>query len=88
MLVDYAKQETITPLKTLGRYLAFGVAGSLALAMGFLFIGLGVLRYGQTLDSFDGKWSSSVPYVMSLGALLVSIAICLSLLSRAKRKVA
>ena len=31
LLVDYAKQETVEPLKTLGRYLGLGIAGALVM---------------------------------------------------------
>ena len=88
MLVDYAKQETISPLKALGRYLGLGLAGSALVGIGIGFIALGVLRYTQTLDAFGGDWSGTLPYVFSLATLVLAIVICMALLVRAKRKVA
>ncbi|MHB1918514.1 MAG: hypothetical protein ACYCSX_07505 [Acidimicrobiales bacterium] len=32
LVVDYIKQETLTPLKGLGRYLVFGILGSITLS--------------------------------------------------------
>ena len=88
MLVDYAKQETIDPLKALGRYLGLGIVGSILVSLGIGFISLGVLRYTQTLDSFNGTWSATLPYVFALLTLVLAILICVALLARAKRKVA
>lgn len=75
LLQAYAKQETVDPLKDLGRYLAFGVAGSLAIGLGVLLLGVGVLRGLQTrTDLFAGAWSW-VPYVVVLVVLAVVIGL-------------
>jgi hypothetical protein len=69
MVVAYVKQETIEPIKGLGRYVAFGLAGSVLLGIGLIAVFLGVLRLLQTEtgSAFDGNWSF-VPYVITLVA--------------------
>ncbi len=58
----YAKQETLDPLRTVGSYLKFAIPGALLLAVGWLFLLIGLLRALQTeLDLFDHKLSF-VPY--------------------------
>lgn len=87
MLVDYAKQETVEPLKRLGRYLGLGVAGSIFMFLGALFIGLGALRLAQTF--FEGSsFLSTLPYLISLIVLGIAMAVIYLALGRAKRKVA
>jgi len=89
MLVDYAKQETIDPLKTLGRYLAFGLAGSIFVSLGLFFWSLAILRYVQTLEWFSGSsWASAGAYGIAFGSVLLFLVIIYSSLTRAKRKVA
>lgn len=80
---DYAKQETIDPLKSLGRFLGYGVGGSLALALGVLFGALAVLRGLQTEtgDHLTGSWNF-VPYL----AALAFTAICAALAVAAIKK--
>jgi hypothetical protein len=80
LVVAYVKQETVGPLKSLGRWVGFGVAGSLLLGFGVVFLALGGLRVLQTEtdDTFSGDWSW-VPYlimvfVLALGGVLVWIA--------------
>jgi hypothetical protein len=67
LVKTYAKQETIDPLKGIGRYLLFGVAGSLALGIGVVLVLIALLRVLQTEtgSAFDGNWSW-VPYVITL----------------------
>ena len=48
MLVTYAKQETVEPLKTLGGYLGLGLAGAVCMFLGIMFTGFGTLRFFQT----------------------------------------
>ena len=45
---DYAKQETIDPLKGVGRYLTFGVPGALLIGFGMVLLMLSGLRALQT----------------------------------------
>ncbi|MGA2521345.1 MAG: hypothetical protein ABSG81_11080 [Acidimicrobiales bacterium] len=66
LVVDYAKQETLGPLKGLGRFLAFGVAGSVALSAGGVFLLLAVLRalQSETGSTFTGHLSW-LPYLIT-----------------------
>ena len=63
----YAKQETLEPIKGLGRFAAFGVAGSVLIGIGVVLLAVGVLRVLQTETSgtFDGRWSWA-PYLLTL----------------------
>ena len=77
MVVTYVKQQTITPLKSLGRYVGFGLLGSLVFGFGVVFLALSGLRALQTEtgDTFTGDWSW-VPYmiiifVLAVGGVLV-----------------
>jgi hypothetical protein len=74
----YAKQETVDPLKGVGRYLAFGVAGSLTLGIGVILLLLAALRALQTETgtALQGNWSW-VPYlvVLVVGAGLIGLAV-------------
>ncbi len=78
LTVDYVKQETIAPLKGLGRFLYMGIAGSFFLAFGLLLILLGVLRLLQTETgtALTGDWSW-VPYaaVFVLGLAIIGVAV-------------
>ncbi|MEY3091619.1 MAG: hypothetical protein RL413_857 [Actinomycetota bacterium] len=80
---DYAKQETLGPLKGAGRWLALGAAGAVLIGLGSVFVLVGVLRLLQTETSaFDGGWSW-VPYLIVLVAAAVVAAIALSRVKKA-----
>ena len=76
LTVAYAKQETVDPLRGLGRYLGYGVSGSLVFAFGSVLLLLSLLRALQTEtgDAFDGNFTW-VPYliVVAAAALLVGL---------------
>lgn len=65
LTVAYLKQETVVPIKGLGRYIAFGVAGSVMLAIGLVYLVLALLRGLQ--DAIDPterlRW---LPYLITL----------------------
>jgi hypothetical protein len=78
LLVSYAKQETIDPLRNLGRYLGFGLAGMALITLGTFFLAMSLLRFLQTMVGgfFDGFWSW-VPYVIVMVVLTGAIAVAL-----------
>lgn len=79
LLVAYAKQETVDPLRNLGRYLGYGVGGMLLLALGTFLLGLSLLRVLQSMtgDVFDGFWSW-VPYLAPVLFYGIVIAVAVS----------
>ena len=58
----YVRQETVEPLRSLGRYLLFGTAGSLLVGVGTVLLALGALRGLQAWGALNGRWSW-VPYL-------------------------
>ena len=76
LVVSYVKQQTLVPLQQLGRYIGFGLAGSLLLGFGVVFLAMSGLRALQeeTGDTFTGDWSW-VPYVIVIFALLLGSAL-------------
>ena len=74
LVITYVKQETIDPVKGLGRYVGYGLAGSLAVGIASFLVLLGILRLLQdrTGDVFAGHLSF-VPYLVAiLGCALVA----------------
>ena len=67
LVVAYFKQETVEPVKALGRFVGFGVAGSLMLGVGIVLIVLGGLRALQTeTDRHLTGHLSWLPYGIAL----------------------
>ena len=75
MLTDYARQETVGPIKLLGKWVAFGVGGALCVAIGVGYLTFGLLRWTQSLDTFTGDTRSFWPYLIAFGGLLVIIGL-------------
>ncbi len=67
LIVEYAKQETLEPLKGMGRFLLFGVSGSVVMGAGLIFLVVGFLRLLQdeTGSTFEGHLSW-LPYLICL----------------------
>jgi hypothetical protein len=76
LVVRYFREQTLIPLQKLGRYVGFGVLGSLLLGFGVVFLGVSGLRALQTEtgDTFSGDWSW-VPYLIMFVALLCGAAL-------------
>lgn len=87
LVVAYAKQETLEPIKGLGKFLAMGVAGSVMLSIGLVLLVLALLRALQTEtgDALDGSWSF-VPYVITLVVCGVVAALAARSIGAAKRR--
>jgi hypothetical protein len=72
LVVTYVKQQTLVPLQQLGRYIGFGLLGSLLLGFGVVFLAMSGLRALQTETgtTFTGNWSW-VPYVIMVAVLVL-----------------
>lgn len=72
LVIDYVKQETLGPLKGLGRFLVFGIAGSVALCGGLTILLIALLRGLQetTGTTFAGNWDWAPYLITAFGALL------------------
>ena len=83
LVVDYIKQETIDPVKGLGRYVLFGVVGSVALSIGLAIVAVGVLRLLQTETgtTFTGNLSW-IPYVICAAMVVLVAAVAVKAISR------
>lgn len=79
LLVGYARQETVDPLRNLGRYLGYGLGGIALLTLGTILLALSALRALQTETGsvFEGFWSW-VPYVIVLVVLLGLVGLAVS----------
>lgn len=92
LVVDYAKQETVDPLRSLGRYLGFGVAGGFCIGSGVALLLLGLLRGLQDVSWFEsstGGWRSWVPYGATIlaGLIVVALAVLAAQRSSSKRRI-
>ena len=76
LVIAYVKQETLDPLKQLGRFVLFGVVGSVAIAVGTVMLLIATLRVLQTeTGAFDGNLSW-LPYliVAAIAAAVIAAA--------------
>ncbi|MCU1499366.1 MAG: hypothetical protein JWM47_3319 [Acidimicrobiales bacterium] len=77
LVKEYAKQETVDPLKSIGRFLLNGVPGALLLGLGVLFAALAILRGLQTETGAHLTGSLTwVPYAVAL--VVTSLVVALS----------
>jgi len=85
LVIAYAKQETVEPLKGLGRYVGYGLGGALLMGTGIGFLAMGLLRLLQENRGWavHGNWSW-VPYVIDV-VILIAIA-ALVWLARSRRE--
>jgi hypothetical protein len=76
VLRRYVIQETIAPLKQLGKVLGLGLAGSFLIGLGALLVVIGFLRLlqGEAGSTFSGNWSFA-PYLLTVvfAVLLVTV---------------
>lgn len=79
MVIDYLKQETIVPIKALGRFVLWGLAGAVLLAISSVLLLIAALRALQfeAADVFDGNLSF-LPYFIVLAAAVAVAAVAAS----------
>ena len=83
---DYARQETVDPLKGVGRYLAFGGAGAVLIGFGVVLLMLAALRalQTQTGNALDGNLSW-LPYLIVLVVAAGLAALAATRITKTKR---
>jgi Putative Actinobacterial Holin-X, holin superfamily III len=67
---DYAKQETVGPLRGAGQWIAYGAVGALLLGIGLILVLLGLLRLLQA------EWDRAASGSLSWLAYLVVLVVC------------
>jgi multisubunit Na+/H+ antiporter MnhB subunit len=87
LVVAYAKQEAVDPLKSLLKWVGLHIAGALFLGMGFMFIAIGALRViqDQTGPHLTGNWSW-VPYLIVIVGLLIVVGIVMAIRQKAMKR--
>lgn len=73
---DYARQETLDPLKGVGRYLAYGFAGAVLCSIGVVLLLLSLLRALQDHTTLTGQLSwLQYLIVLAAGVVLIGLAV-------------
>ncbi|MGH9112479.1 MAG: hypothetical protein ACRDZN_09335 [Acidimicrobiales bacterium] len=82
----YARQETVDPLKGVGRYLGFGAIGALLIGTGVVLLMLSGLRALQTETgtALTGNWSW-LPYVIVLVVAAALVALAVTRITKTER---
>ncbi|MGH9118741.1 MAG: hypothetical protein ACRD0A_12940 [Acidimicrobiales bacterium] len=88
LTIAYAKQETVAPLKLLGRYVSLGAVGSVLIGVGLVLLTVAGLRALQaaTGTALTGNWSW-VPYLAAVAFLAIMMLIFARMISRKPKKV-
>lgn len=80
---QYARQETLEPIKGAVRWVAVGTLAALCLGLALVFSALGILRLSQDLGgtTLDGSWSF-LHYFITLSIVAILVAVTFSRVSR------
>jgi hypothetical protein len=70
LVVGYTKQETVAPLRGIGRFMRWGVIGMLFFSLGTAFGVMAIVRALETETELDGYWSW-VPYFAAFAWVVI-----------------
>jgi hypothetical protein len=75
----YALQETVDPIRVMGRFLLAGLLGAAFIGLGCLLMVMALLRFIQSrhVGAFHGTWSF-VPYLIALVPCVAGIVLAFS----------
>ena len=86
LVIAYAKQETLEPLKGLGKNALKGLGGAVLLGIGGVFVSMGALRAMQTETGwFEEHNATYLPYIITVVLLVVLTLIGLTSLKPGKK---
>lgn len=87
LTIDYAKQETVDPVKRLGSYLVMGVLGSVLMGVGLVLWIVALLRalQNETGTTFTDNLSW-LPYLITLVFCVAVIAVAGYAIGKDKRR--
>lgn len=83
LVKTYVRQETIGPLKGLGRKVGIGIAGALLIGLGLFFLALGLLRLVQ--DKVPRLATGSLSWLAYIVVIVFCVVVTLVALSRIKK---
>ena len=87
LVKTYVRQETVGPLKGLGRKVGVGLAGALLIGLGLFFLAIGLLRLIQ--DKLPrlarGSWSWS-PYLIVVVFCVIVTMIAMSRIKKTEKE--
>ena len=87
LVKTYVRQETVGPLKGIGRKVGVGVAGALLIGLGLFFLAVGLLRLIQ--DKIPrlarGSWSWS-PYFIVVAFCAIVTVIALTRIKKTEKE--
>ena len=80
---QYARQETLEPIKGAVKWVAVGTLAALCLGLALVFAALGILRLSQDLGgtTLDGSWSF-LHYFITLSIVAILVAVTFSRVSQ------
>ncbi len=83
LLKTYARQETVDPVRNLGRFVGYGVGGMLLVGLGGTVLVLALLRaiQAETDPHWTGNWSW-IPYAITLVVASVAAYLAYRAISR------
>jgi hypothetical protein len=84
LVIAYAKQETIGPLRSLWRFVVFGALGALSMAIGGFLLSLALVRALQS--ELSGPLGGNLSWVPYLGGIVVALAIVVAAVLAMARK--
>ncbi len=89
LAVKYLKEETVQPVKDLGRFVAWGTVGSVFVGFGVVLLLLGALRFLQEQFKVLDGTLSFIPYliVVVLAGIIVALTVWRIASGAAKRRV-
>ena len=88
LALRYIKEETIKPVKEMGRFVMWGAIGSLLVGFGYFFLLFGALRFLQEQFKVLDGTLSWIPYliVVVLAAIIIALTLWRIVSGTAKRR--